>query len=40
MGAATDEQRDYNSAGIIWQYVKKDISNQEYQTGCQDPCCC
>jgi hypothetical protein len=37
MGAAPDEQRDYNSAGIIWQYVKKDIGDQENQTGCQDP---
>ncbi|EDY7988124.1 TPA: hypothetical protein ACWW86_000207 [Escherichia coli] len=40
MGAAPDEQRDYNSAGIIRQYVKKDISDQENQTGSQDACCC
>ncbi|MBW4239684.1 hypothetical protein [Klebsiella aerogenes] len=40
MGAAPDEQRDYNGAGIIRQYVKKDISYQENQTGCQDARCC
>lgn len=40
MGTATDEQRDYNGTGIIRQYIKKGISDQENQTVCLDPRCC
>ena len=40
MGTATDEPRDYNGTGIIRQYIKKGISDQENQTVCLDPRCC